>query len=112
MRLFTTKEQTQKLVELGFNSPQSIKSAVPMGIGAAWLNREYSLGELISMLPERTYSGTLYMELQSLWNVGYSNTVLHCSDNELIDAVFSLAVKLKEIGYYDIKDKGVEIDTF
>ena len=81
----------------------SIKSAVPIGVGTVLHNREYSLGELISLLPKRIYSGSLYIELNSLWNVGYANTVLHATETELIDALFSLAVKLKEIGYYETK---------
>lgn len=113
MRVFTTREQTDKLVELGFEPPKSIsgfKTKRPYNVDNMVVFDDtqypiyaYSIGELITMLPEGASRGRLYMELHSLWNVGYSNTVLHSSESELIDALFSFILQLKEIGYYDLK---------
>lgn len=99
MKQYTTPEQTAKLIELGFEKPSSIASVEPIyGMGGISVAKAYSVGELLSFLPTRTYSGSIYIDYNGLWRVGYENTVRHQSEFELIDALYDMVVKLKEGG--------------
>lgn len=99
MKQYTTPEQTAKLIELGFEKPSSIASVEPIyGMGGISVAKAYSVGELLSFLPTRTYSGSIYIDYNGLWRVGYENTVRHQSEFELIDALYDMVVKLKEEG--------------
>jgi hypothetical protein len=115
MKQYTTPEQTAKLIELGFAEPKSIR--YPKNEEEAervdsidFLISDYSIGELIEMLPTRIeaeiedefdneYS---YLEIHEGWTISYFNGWCRIdkrtSANELIDALYDMAVKLKEEG--------------
>ena len=109
MKQYTSKEQTAKLIELGFERP---KMAAP---ALKWVNCEptfepqYTIGELIEMLPEVTcrsnnddihYYLTIYNDAMD-WNIAYrdgDDELCYIFADELIDALYSMIVRLKEEG--------------
>ena len=114
MKQFTTPEQTAKLIELGLPRPKSIaKCNVGTGV---WGYRPlceqiyaYSIGELIEMLPMAI--GANYLEIftpvsdRDVWAIAYGwhdydefNSLYYFANEELIDALYEMAVKLKEEG--------------
>ena len=101
MKLYTTPEQTAKLIELGFDKPKSIEvyrdgHCVPF-VEQRWA---YSIGELIEMLPTIVDNFTLWIgrdERSNQWFVKYHPRTL-VVDEELIDALYDMLVKLKEEG--------------
>lgn len=116
MKQYTTPEQTAKLIELGFEKPkgwtaEDISSRLRM---CADINRDedfnYSIGELIEMLPEAIceskdddYHYFLSIETDSLtWKVFYESEdeVTLCSTFgvELVDALCSMLTILKRQG--------------
>ena len=101
MRQFTTPEQTAKLIELGFERPCSIASVEPIyGMGGISVAKAYTIGELIEMLPTIVDDFTLWIgrdERSNQWFVKYHPRTL-VIDKELIDALYDMAVKLKEEG--------------
>ncbi|MBQ6882502.1 MAG: hypothetical protein IJN55_08085 [Alistipes sp.] len=115
MRQFTTPEQTAELIELGFEKPKSIKSAIPMGFHAIWCDRAYSIGELIEILPtycwykygDKAYRAQLKIFFAlSRWRIAYrkfeDDHVGHLygtQGDELIDALYDMCIKLKEENY-------------
>lgn len=110
MRQYTTPEQTAKLIELGFEKPKSIEKMMPQpvvdGYGHLVPQKAYSSGELIEMLPisfETANDDTSWLEIEAgaVWCVSYSSfgfTDYDCERKELIDALYDMAVKLKEDG--------------
>ena len=115
MKLYTSKEQTAKLIELGFEKPkgwcnEGISNRLIMAKHKADDEGfNYSIGELIEMLP-RVYTKceivyVLNIEAwdnQKGWDVQYFDgidTIAHYTPaNELIDALWVMIVKLKEEG--------------
>lgn len=93
MKQYTTPEQTAKLIELGFEKPRLLYFGNNT-IG----NYAYTIGELIEMLPCKLYTGEIYIDYNGLWRVGYRNTVLHKSEFDFIDALYKMAIYLKEEG--------------
>lgn len=113
MKQYLSPEQTAKLIELGFEKPkgwcvEGISSRLIM-----YKHKEddegfnYSIGELIEMLPkviedEDCEYATLQMYFDLFnWIVEYTGvdkTVYAVSHIELIDALYDMAVKLKEEG--------------
>ncbi len=101
MKQYTTPEQTAKLIELGFEKPKSIEvyrdgHCVPF-VEQQWA---YSIGELIEMLPTIVDYFTLWIgrdERSNQWYVKYHPRTL-VIDEELVDALYEMAVKLKEEG--------------
>lgn len=96
--MFTNSEQTAKLMELGFEKPKSsVECELPKGdwrIGTVGIRKAYSIGELIEMLGGiSTLNITRY---GSGWEV--SDDFRLCVNEELIDALYDMAVKLKEEG--------------
>lgn len=100
MKQYTTNEQTAKLIELGFEKP---KMAAP---ALKWVNSEptfepqYTIGELIEMLPTIVDGFTLWIgrdERSDQWFVKYSPRSLKLAE-ELIDALYEMTIKLKEEG--------------
>jgi len=94
MKLYTDKNQTAKLIELGFRSP--------VGVGY-----NYSIGELIEFLPktiewkEVVYSRVIDVESVTYYSWDYeiyfgSNLIFE--EKELIDSLFKACVTLKEEG--------------
>ncbi len=110
MKMYTTPEQTAKLIELGFEKPCSIASVEPIyGMGGISVAKAYSIGELIEMLPIDNNIG---------WNIRKRNSITDISktqysvivdvnmflsaytaeSEQLIDALYDMIVKLKEEG--------------
>lgn len=114
MKQFTTPEQTIKLFDLGFEKPKSIEKMIPQGVidGIAHLTprRAYSIGELIEMLPEdiedKANLGVWYYRNITGISVYYSreermywtDLYISCLNEELIDNLYEMVVKLKEGG--------------
>lgn len=107
MKQFTTPEQTAKLIALGFEKPCSIASVEPIyGMGGISVAKAYTIGELIELLPKSVWSNdnnwplmisTNVFDSDIPWNVSYiySDGSMNI---ELIDALYNMAVKLKEEG--------------
>lgn len=104
MRHYTSKEQTAKLIELGFEKPRYVTMFWRDNKEVTEIN--YVIGELLSFLPkEIDYNGfksTLYIFVnQGVWVVEYSDflgELYSTCRSELIDAIFDICVKLKEEG--------------
>lgn len=100
MKQYTSNEQTAKLIELGFEKPSSIASVEPIyGMGGISVAKAYSIGELIEMLPEFSsiYDLTDMLTMKRSWYVGHVST-LNVSADELVDALYTMIIKLKEEG--------------
>ena len=114
MKQYLSKDQTAKLIELGFPNPQGWGNA---GISNKWVmaispngKREdfnYSIGELIEFLPktikweEAVYSRVIDVECVAYYSWDYevyfgSNLIFE--EKELIDSLFKACVTLKEEG--------------
>ena len=105
MRQFTTPEQTAKLVKLGFEKPkgwcaEGISSHLHM-----YKRREddegfnYSIGELIEMLPPKLGGHHLSIERYiefGQWIVCYEINLDGSIAPELCDALYNMIVKMKE----------------
>lgn len=119
MKQYTTSEQTDKLIELGFEKPSSIASVEPIyGIGGISVAKAYTIGELIEMLPttieheiwwgeEKGMDGFWGLQISTngsdyMWTVDYvrdhSASLYRWAGSELIDALFDAIIKLKEEG--------------
>jgi hypothetical protein len=111
MRQYTTPEQTAKLIELGFEKPYRPYLDLVETYGySVDAERNYSIGELIEMLPEAIceskdddYHYFLSIETDSLtWKVFYESEdeVVLCSTFgvELVDALCSMLTILKRQG--------------
>ncbi len=103
MKQYTTPEQTAKLIELGVEKPK--------GSHSYWrgnelvININYSIGELIEMLPQVIEFGkdSLFYPLRVMPTVGGGWAISYCNEydernNELIDALYDMVVRLKEEG--------------
>lgn len=101
MKQYTTQDQTAKLIELGFEKPCSIASVEPIyGMGGISVAKAYSIGELIEMLPMIVNDFTLWIgrdERSNQWFVKYHPRTL-VVDEELIDVLYDMVIKLKEEG--------------
>lgn len=99
MKQYTTPEQTAKLIELGFEKPTMAAPALKWVDGEPTFEPQYTIGELIEMLPDfiNIWDLTDFNANKKIWNVGYafSPTI---SRPELIDALYDMVVKLKEEG--------------
>ena len=106
MKLHTTPEQTAKLIELGFEKPKGwyadgVTNNINLDVN---INRDqmmfnYSIGELIGMLPTYIHIYNLRDEISGewFWNI----TLLYrgnIKSKELVDVLFDQIVKLKEEG--------------
>lgn len=106
MRQFTTPEQTAKLIELGFEKPKNerwmldVANESTPSIQNAIKRQDYSIGELIEMLPVKI-DGT-YCNIdrcgQRSWAISYDPMVYCCNCAELVDALYDMIVRLKEEG--------------
>ena len=115
MKLFTSKDQTTKLIGVGFEKPKSEVKAENAG-ECAWYNPAYSIGELIEMLPttieheiwwgkEKGMGGWWGLQISTngtdfMWTVDYvrdhSAPLYGWDGSELIDALFDAVITLKE----------------
>ena len=98
MKQYLTPEQTAKLIELGFEKPKSIVREY-YDFDAVDMEKAYSIGELIEMLPEfsNIYDLTNPHTMKRCWYVGHVST-LNIGADELIDALYDMILKLKEEG--------------
>ena len=101
MKQYTDKDQTSKLLELGFSRPQGWGNKdISNGMSIALYNdgREdfnYSIGELIEFLYCYNFSLSIYGLKGATWQVWAENKIW---ETELIDALFNMCVTLKEEG--------------
>ena len=99
MKQYLSREQTAKLIELGFEKPSSIASVEPIyGMGGISVAKAYSIGELIEMLPKVYDSEGLsigWHYMADVWIVRYPTKIL-IHKEELVDALYEMVVKLKE----------------
>lgn len=74
MKQYTNKEQTAKLIELGFEKPKSVGGYEP------------TYGELIEMLPEfsNIYDLTNLHTMKRCWYVGHVSTLILVLMNSLM----------------------------
>lgn len=103
MKQYTDESQTAKLIELGFEKPNTClgvgtkEEAGDLELGYIWA---YSIGELIEMLPAKI-DGT-YCNIDRYgnrnWVISYDPMIYCCNIAELIDALYDMVVKLKEEG--------------
>lgn len=101
MKQYLSPEQTAKLIELGFEKPKSI-----VGHDGYWgYDYAYSTGELIEMLPQviEFEEKWAFYPLRVMHTVGGGWAISYCNEydernNELIDALYDMVVKLKEEG--------------
>ena len=101
MKQYLNKDQTAKLIELGF--PEPSPKYIHIGGVSYDSNHNYSIGELIEFLPKNVTDE--YDEVTSLefskTEVYYTNfRVMSYYKNsaELIDALFNMCVELKKEG--------------
>lgn len=111
MKQNTTPEQTAKLIALGFDKPKSsVECELPKGdwrIGAVGIRKAYSIGELLSFLPndfrdknKNLHTLSIYTGELGTWEInyiGFESRIRTC-EYEFIDAAFEMCVKLKEEG--------------
>ena len=105
MKQYTKPEQTAKLIELGFEEPKGLADAEPSS--GKWVREAYSIGELLSFLPENIAKenempSTLNISLMNgEWLVEYADFLgadFSFYSIEVIDAIFDMCVILKEEG--------------
>lgn len=102
MKQYLSPEQTAKLIELGFENPRyECFDKTLRGI-EKWNNIQsnYSIGELIEMLPPRYKHEDLEINRDwrfERWLVFYRGDDTTAA-TELIDALYDMIVKLKEEG--------------
>lgn len=121
MKQFTTKQQTDRLIELGYPKPNSIKSAKMgffMGTKIPCIEKEfaYSIGELVELLPkiisdeiwwgkDKGEEGIWGLRIDTAgteygWDISYerddSAYLYREGRSELIDALYDMMVNLKE----------------
>ena len=104
MKQYTNKDQTAKLIELGFPKP---KSSFYQN-GATWIQCDgnYSIGELIEFLCPHLHTSIYKLEIQKTnvcsWDVEVAdvneNSLDYQINQELIDALFDMCVTLEEEG--------------
>lgn len=100
MKQHTDKNQTAKLMELGFPEPRLSFYQN----GATWIQCDgnYSIGELIEFLPRwiKPRGGLEIVAESDGWIVmhGHDPFDPQCTKPELIDALFEYCVTLKEKG--------------
>ena len=99
MKMYTNSEQTAKLIELGFKRPSMAALALKWVDGEPTFEPQYTIGELIEMLPEFSciYDLTNMHTMKRCWYVDHVST-LNVSADELIDAIYDMILKLKEKG--------------
>lgn len=99
MKMYLNVEQTAKLIELGFEKPKNQIKAEQAG-DCAWYNPAYSIGELISFIPDSGNENWGDLQIIRTGVCYYSRRMIYNFDDEpeLIDNLFNICVKLKEEG--------------
>ena len=97
MKQHTDKNQTAKLIELGFPKPNSICLSSDNDV---MVRGAYSIGELIGLLPRwfKPRGGLEIVAESDGWLVmhGHDPFDPQCTKPELIDALYEYCVTLKE----------------
>lgn len=101
MKQYTNESQTAKLIELGLEEP---KTKLPFEVSNDELGYTYSIGELIGMLPITIREEWYQLEIKvylGKWKVSYiditnDSPIYYILEDDLIDAIFNMIVKLKE----------------
>ena len=104
MKLYTSVSQTAKLIELGFEKPKMAAPALKWVDGEPTFEPQYTIGELIEILPESASQRLRYVATKRAWIVdvdvlgkdGKCHRGIYYA--ELIDALYNMVVKLKEEG--------------
>lgn len=104
MKQYTDKDQTAKLIELGFPKPSP--KYIHIGGVSYDSNHNYSIGELIEFLPKRVGDSQIdFFAGVGKWFVRYEDrhevppiTVKQWHSRELIDSLYEACVTLKEEG--------------
>lgn len=105
MKMYTSSQQTAKLIELGFEKPRA--SHRYWRENELIINNNYSIGELLSFLPKSLKVNDCYFTLTisaefDNWLVEYVDIAYgsqaYVRDVELIDALFVEIVQLKAEG--------------
>lgn len=100
MKQYTTPEQTAKLIELGFEKPKMAAPALKWVDGEPTFEPQYTIGELLSFLPD--VGGTdKRLEFDGFhWFVDWDSfdKIHQTVGVELIDALYDMIVKLKGEG--------------
>ena len=91
MKQYTSKDQTAKLIELGF--PEPSPKYIHIGGVSYDSNHNYSIGELIEFLYCYNFPLSIYGLKGATWQVWAENKIW---ETELIDALFNMCVTLKE----------------
>lgn len=105
MKMYTNSNQTAKMIELGFEKPKSeVECDLPKGdwrIGQVGIRKAYSIGELLSFLPEfvnwtpRVIRGNV---IEYSFETEGSELYYCNAHNELIDNLYDMILRLKEEG--------------
>ena len=103
MKQYTSKDQTSKLIELGFPKPKSICLSSDNDV---MVRGAYSIGELIEFLcphfQTTNYKLTLRKVQELSWDVEVGDVnednLDYQIEQELIDSLFKTCVTLKEEG--------------
>lgn len=111
MKQYTNESQTAKLIELGVEKPKNerwvldVANESTLSIQNVVKRQDYSIGELIEMLPQVIEFGEewVFYPLRVMPTVGGGWAISYCKEydernNELIDALYDMIVKLKEKG--------------
>jgi hypothetical protein len=94
-------------MELGVEKPSSIASVEPIyGMGGISVAKAYTIGELLSFLPENSSKRIRYVATKRAWIVdvdvlgksGCSKCYRGTYHAELVDALYDMIIKLKEEG--------------
>ena len=100
MKQYTNESQTAKLIELGFEKPKMAAPKLKWVNGEPTFEPQYTIGELIEMLPTIVDDFTLWIgrnERSNQWFVKYHPRTL-VVDEELIDVIYNMILTLKEDG--------------
>lgn len=95
MKQYTDKDQTAKLIELGF--PEPSPKYIHTGGVSYDSNHNYSIGELIEFLESNTDINIWYDGESHYWYVDYGLRRIGI-DNNLVDALYFACKTLKEEG--------------
>ena len=110
MKQYLNSAQTAKLIELGFEKPKMAAPALKWVDGEPTFEPQYTVGELIEMLPEdiedKDNRGVWYFRNITGISVYYSreermywtDLYISCLNEELIDNLYDMVIKLREEG--------------
>lgn len=101
MKQYTTPEQTAKLIELGFEKPKMAAPALKWVDGEPTFEPQYTIGELLSLLPDDGVADRR-LEFDGFhWFVDWDSfdKIRQTMGSELVDALYDMLVDIKEREY-------------